>query len=68
MLSEYFAPAIDDASNCKIVTSGDLEIYLLHNMRKWKHNNAEYTDISQLAGLPRILQENCVETNRIDWL
>ena len=25
----YFAPTIDDASNCKIVTSGDLEIYLL---------------------------------------
>ena len=31
----YFAPTIDDASNCKIVTSGDLEIYLFPNMRKY---------------------------------
>ena len=27
-LSEYFTPTIDDASNCKIVTYGELEIYL----------------------------------------
>ena len=29
MLSEYFTPTIDGASNCKIVTHGDSEIYLL---------------------------------------
>ena len=46
MLSEYFAPIIDDASNCKIVTSGDLQIYLLPNMRKYKHNNTAINDNS----------------------